>query len=338
MRRSLTVSALALAATQLQVHAQELDQTIVGCAELDCPASSADTANDNCTIADTGSFPNVGLTRVPSSDAALAGLSWVKGFNVTDPPTGNRTFHSSFYLGAPSSLALNASTGACAVFLHGAAAWSLAFGVNGTGETAQGTCSEAMGSTCVDAIVARAKELVGDYTDSDDVTSTVDACAKLQSDLLDSTLDACTPISKGSWTNFTSVALTGDGAPTAISQEQNSSSACWPITPKEDSLTLVTEYTVEGNDFVADAEEAQWTITPILTVFYPASNGSVVDTIDASLSCVKAMGPAKASLDTINDGTNDTDSGATALSSPNSLTTAVSCFTAAVLFGLYAAF
>ncbi|KAI1413249.1 hypothetical protein F5Y13DRAFT_161846 [Hypoxylon sp. FL1857] len=332
MRAALTISAVAVAAAQVQ--AQDLNQTIVGCVEVDCPASSQDSVNDNCTVADTGSFTYIGLTRQPGNDSALAGLSWVKGFNITDSSSG-RNFHSSFYLGAPPSLSLNASTGGCAIFMHGVSG-SISFGQNGTDPTSQGTCNDAMGSSCVDALTAAARSHIQDYTSgSGDRPSIADACARLQSDLQSATVDACAPIQKGTWSNFTAVALTGDGAPQPISQQANASSTCWPITPKDDSLTLVSEYTQPGSDLVADAEKAQWAITPVLTVFYPESDGSVVHDIDASLTCVKAMGPAKASLDTMNNGTSDNPgSGAATLSSSYSL---VSAAIFAVIFASYMA-
>ncbi|KAI0837186.1 hypothetical protein F5Y06DRAFT_93397 [Hypoxylon sp. FL0890] len=340
MRAAFTISAVAVAAAQ--VHAQDLNQTIVGCVEVECPASSQDTVNDNCTIADTGSFPYIGLTRVaaPSqqtNDTALSGLSWVKGFNITDS-SGGRNFHSSFYLGAPPSLSLNASTGGCAVFMHGVSS-SLAFGQNQTDPEAQGTCADAMGASCVSALTAAARSHISDYYNTNgDKPSAADACARLQSDLQNATVDACAPIQKGSWSNFTSVALTGDGAPQPISQQQNASSNCWPITPKDDSLALVSEYTQPGSDLVEDAEKAQWAITPILTVYYPISDGSPLHDVDASLSCVKVMGPARASLDTMNNGTNDnTGSGAAALSSSYPLVSATFCAVIAAVFASYMA-
>ncbi|KAI1774802.1 hypothetical protein F4818DRAFT_73676 [Hypoxylon cercidicola] len=311
MRTTITITALAAAAAQ----AQDLNQTIVGCVEVECPAA-ADNVNDNCAIADTGSFPSIGLTRVPTDNSALSGLSWVKGFNITDA-NSQRTFHNSFYLGTPPDLNLSNSTGGCAVFLHGASG-SLSFGQNETSATAEGTCADAMGSLCVDALVSRARTLVEGYANEDDRPSISDTCARLQRDLEDGRDDACASISNGDWSNFVGAALTGEGAPQPISQQQNSSSTCWPVIPKQDGLTLISEYHTTGSDLVEDAERAQWAITPVLTVFYSAGNGSLVTDVDASLSCVKTMGPARASLDTINDGSDDHDSGATTLSASKS--------------------
>ncbi|KAI1378583.1 hypothetical protein F4677DRAFT_411307 [Hypoxylon crocopeplum] len=326
LRTAITISALAAAAA---VQAQDLNQTIVGCVEVDCPAA-ADNVNDNCTVADTGSFPFIGLTRVPTSNTALAGLSWVKGFSIIDSSEG-RNFHSSYYLGTPPALSLNSSTGGCAVFLHGAEGELHFGGQNDTTDTAQGTCASAMGNSCVDALVSRARSLVEGYTRDSNRPSISDACAQLQSDLEDSMDDACLPISRGSWSNFTGVALTGDGAPLAHSQD---SSPCWPITPKEDELTLVSEYDIAGSQLVSDAEDAQWAITPILTVFYPEGDGSIVNGVDASMSCIKVMGPPLASLDTMS--ADDPNSGAAALSSSYSWASAALCVAIAASLALYA--
>ncbi len=109
---------IVLALSVACVRAQELNKTIVGCVELECPPSSADNANDDCTVADS-SFPYVGLTRIPTENKDLQGkVSWTKGFNITDTPDSGRTFHNAFYLGTSPDLDLG-DTGACAVLLHG---------------------------------------------------------------------------------------------------------------------------------------------------------------------------------------------------------------------------
>lgn len=52
-----------------------------------------------------------------------------------------------------------------------------------------------------------------------------------------------------------------------------------------------------------------YAITPILTLFFPTGNQSIVTEADASLSCLKVVGPSRASLDTMNDGSQDPNSG-----------------------------
>ncbi|KAI0490981.1 hypothetical protein F4859DRAFT_30051 [Xylaria cf. heliscus] len=238
-----------LALSVSYVRAQEFKQTIVGCAELECPPSSADTANDNCTVADN-SFPYVGLTRIPTQKPDLKGkVSWTKGFNIADTPDNGRTFHSAFYFGTSPDLDLE-TTGACAVLLHGVET-ALSFGTDVPKETAQGTCFDAMGSDCVNALLDRARKVLDTFlflnnTHSGDFLNNSRfgrvACATLQDDLSKNMDDACLPISKGSWTNLNSTVLSRKGAAQPISGDKNSSSTCWPVLPKENQLTLVSEY------------------------------------------------------------------------------------------------
>ncbi|KAK6949299.1 hypothetical protein Daesc_009374 [Daldinia eschscholtzii] len=313
LRKVFAISALAAAT----VHAQDLRQTIVGCADLECPADGPGSTSDDCTVADTGSFIYVGLTRVPTDNDALSGISWTKGFDVGSSDN-KRQFQNTFYLGTPPDLQLNNSTGACAVFLHGASK-NLAFpGENS--EPAQGTCADAMGSSCVDALVSRARNLVNGYNSGDEKLSVSEVCSRLQEDLEDSNDEACAKISQGHWSNFTSTTLTGEDAPKPITQQQNSSSNCWPIIPKQDDLTLVSKYNYTGGEYASELEKAMFAITPIITVFYSAGDGSLVTETEASLSCIKVVGPARASLSTMDNGSNDHDgSGAMGLSSSQSL-------------------
>ncbi|RYP63363.1 hypothetical protein DL769_006978 [Monosporascus sp. CRB-8-3] len=296
--------ALAIVLAAVTVHAQDSEKTIYGCVDVGCPASTQDSANDNCTVAGR-SFPYVGITRIPTGGEALTGLTWSKGFNITD--NGERMFGSSYYLGSPPDLDLS-NTGACAIFFHGVSG-SISFETDPPNdETTQGTCSDAMGAACVDALTARARNLdIGDGTSAEEV------CARLRDDLEENMDDACARIAGGSWSNLTTVALTGNGAPEPITSQQNASSNCWPLTEKQDDLTLVSDYQVPGGDLVDDVYEAQWAITPILTLFYPNGEGSLVDAADASLSCVKVMGPALASVDTMSNGTADSEGGAASL-------------------------
>lgn len=197
MKHLSTVLALSVA----YVRAQDFNQTIVGCVELECPPSSADTVNDDCTVADN-SFPYVGLTSLPTENKDLKGkVSWTKGFNITDTPDHNRTFHSAFYLGTSPDLDLG-DTGACAVLFHGLEA-ALSFDkVDANQDTAQGTCSDAMGSDCVAALLDRAQKLLDSF--GNDAPSSEEACVRLQDDLNKNMDNACLSISKGSWTNLTS--------------------------------------------------------------------------------------------------------------------------------------
>ncbi|KAI1123466.1 hypothetical protein F5Y10DRAFT_270036 [Nemania abortiva] len=275
--------------------AQALNQTIVGCIALQCPPST-ESVVDNCTVADS-SFSIVGFTQIPTENNDLKGkVSWTKGFNATDNLHNNRTFHSSFYFGTSPDLDLG-DTGACAVLFHGIEA-ALSFD-SFDKETAQGTCSDAMGSGCVTALLDRAKKLLDSF--GNDIPSSEEACSKLQDDMLKNMDNACLSVSK-SWTNLTPTILSGNGALQPLSGDKNSSSTCWPVLPKENQLTLASEYYTKGGGSIDDLEAAMFAITPILTLFYPTGNQSIVTEADASLSCLKVVGPDRASLGTMSDG------------------------------------
>ncbi|KAI1173621.1 hypothetical protein F4777DRAFT_429431 [Nemania sp. FL0916] len=310
------------------VRGQDLNKTIVGCADLECPPSSADKQSDNCTVTDK-SFGYVGVTRIPTSQKSLQGLSWTKGYTAVDLPNNNRTFQSYFYLGTPPGLKLN-GTGACSVFFNGIST-SLSFGgEDGKNETSQGTCADALGSDCVNGLVDHAKRFV-----QDSGSNNTDLCSALQDELRKNVDNACLHISSGVWTNLTSIDLAGNAPGTVavqpISALDNSTSTCWPVLPKQNQLVHVTDYIAQGTLLSGDAQAALVAITPILTVFYPTEKDSAVADIDASLTCVKVVGPPRASLDTINNGTGE---GAAASLSPSSamLATAMMGSFLAVLF------
>ncbi|KAI0873664.1 hypothetical protein GGS24DRAFT_517374 [Hypoxylon argillaceum] len=280
-------------ASLASVRSQDLNSTIVGCVEVGCPASTVSKTDDNCTVAG-GSYSYVGLARVPTTQENLKGLSWTKGSGAAL----NQSFQTSFFLGTPPNLNLS-NTGACSVFLHGVSK-TLLFG--GDSETSQGTCADAMGSACVDALLDRARSVFkGSNTNS---TSSADLCSALQDDLEKNMDNACQSKSQGSWTNLTSTALTGNGSPQPISAKDNSTSTCWPVLPKQYELTHVTDHTVATSIYLQDIKAALFAITPVLTVFYPNGEGSVVSDIDASLTCLKVVGPERASLATMDDGSN----------------------------------
>ncbi|KAI0418224.1 hypothetical protein F5X98DRAFT_374019 [Xylaria grammica] len=285
-------------ASLARVRGQDLNSTIVGCIEVGCPASSAIPTSDDCAVADE-SFDAVGLVRVPTTQKTLNGLSWTKGVNIAELP-GNKTSRSVFYLGTPLDLNLKDS-GACSVFLHGLSPTLSFGGENGNQETANGQCADAMGSDCVNALLDRARAFVKG-SDNNSISG-ADLCSALQDNLSKNITGACPHLSDRPWTKMSSTALTGSHSPQPISAKENATSTCWPVLPKEHRLTYVTDYVVRITDFsVHDIQALSFAITPILTVFYPTGSGSGIDDVDASLTCVKIMGPSRASFENMRDG------------------------------------
>lgn len=100
------------------------------------------------------------------------------------------------------------NTGACAIFFHGVSE-NLTF--KQPGDTPQtmagrlgmdGTCSQALGSACVDYLTARAQKfaiLGGDNA------SPQERCDELREDFEKNIDDACSQVNGGPWRNLTAV-------------------------------------------------------------------------------------------------------------------------------------
>ena len=122
----------------------------------------------------------IGVAQIPTdAGSGLPNFSWTEGVSVIDTKP-NRTFHKSFYFGAPPTTNLG-GTGACAVFLTGVSQ-SVRFAGNDVART-RGTCEEALGADCVQALTSRAEAL-----DVRGLGST-EACEKLRQDLEGSPID-----------------------------------------------------------------------------------------------------------------------------------------------------
>ena len=183
---------LAVATTQFffsqNAIAQDLNQTIVGCADVECPTMSGSTSAE-CKLSNK-TFTAVGLARIPVEADSLQGLSWVEGVAVTDSGGKNRTFDKSFYLGTPPQLTLN-GTGACALFFSQVSERVL-FGKEDEDQSAtQGTCDQAMSEKCVSAIISRAEALALDGL------SSTEACTKLEKEFQDNLDSECASSAPG---------------------------------------------------------------------------------------------------------------------------------------------
>lgn len=171
-----TCITLALLALQLLAQGQE----ILGCADLNCPPLDQTTTFVNCTIADK-SFGAIGVASIPINNHQLPRLTWTEGVNIHDRD-GQRTFDKSFYLGTPPHIDFT-GIGACAVFFNTVNA---TFKSGPRNDVSTGTCQDALGLNCVDAIIQRANNV--------NVTglSSSAACTKLQAAFTNNTVDtAC---------------------------------------------------------------------------------------------------------------------------------------------------
>ncbi|KAK7393861.1 hypothetical protein QQX98_013356, partial [Neonectria punicea] len=196
-----TILSLALAQALIApgAVAQSLDETIVGCAEVECPTAGRSTSAE-CQLVDK-TLGMIGLARVPVEADALEGLSWVEGVAIADPNDGNRTFDKSFYLGTPPSLSLN-STGACALFFTHVSDRVRFDDEDDDLSVSQGTCEEAMSKKCVSALISRAEDL-----DVDGLSSG-EACKKLQEEFEDNLDSECASFAdRSKWVSLETIDL-----------------------------------------------------------------------------------------------------------------------------------
>ncbi|KAM0814413.1 hypothetical protein AB5N19_00203 [Seiridium cardinale] len=274
--RNLAIVALCIILPHHSSLAQDLPSTIVGCAEVSCPKTNG--SDDTCTVSDE-TFAGIGLARIPGLPDSLGGLSLVKGVNISVSGPGpdsngeDRQYKSVYYLGTPAALGLVTLEG-CAVIFHST--------VNGTkfqGEdmsTEQGSCPDIITQSCIDALTQQAVR-------SWNSAAGTNRCDSIDNTLQANILDECddmTGTGRGLG-DFSVEALSGLSSITA---DQNSSSNCWPITPKTDTLTKITEDTAsDGYDF-EDFQDQVYKVTPVLTILSTPENDTT-----SQLTCLKVI-------------------------------------------------
>ncbi|KAI0393823.1 hypothetical protein F5Y17DRAFT_430399 [Xylariaceae sp. FL0594] len=253
-----------LLASIANASSEALNSTIVGCVEVGCPPSSSVKAEDNCTVTDN-SYSYIGLTSLDTAHDNLKGLTWTKAVKAIDSGGKSITFKSSFLLGTPPNLDLSNTT-ACSLFFHGISP-SLSFHNNTPDlELAQGTCSDALGADCAKSLLDQARGFLD--RSRDNITSSEELCSALRENLTKNMTEACWPVSKFPWSDVDAIALTGGGSPKPIKSEENSTSTCWPVLPKQNELTHVSDYTLPTSSQGTEAGRGLFYITPILTLFH----------------------------------------------------------------------
>ncbi|GAB1315584.1 hypothetical protein MFIFM68171_05794 [Madurella fahalii] len=267
---------LALASAVLVITPYARAQ-IASCAEVECPVVPG-TTSAMCTVADK-TFDAVGFTFIRNGPSMF--LSWLKGVGAEDVSSSDRVYDQSFYFGTPPGFDFG-GTGACALFFT-----QVSESVRFDGDDprrSQGTCQQAMSEECVSALVTRAKAV-----DLDGLSGEA-ACERLQQDFSSNFDSACSSFATGSrWSGITAHALSGPGSPEPITGQQNASSNCWPVRPKDSSLRLVASLNSTGDTQVETLVDNFFGVTPILTVFFPGDSDNIISQREASLTCLKAI-------------------------------------------------
>lgn len=227
----------------------------LSCAHVECPIEEG-TTSAICRVAGD-EFGAVGVVDIETDNQALDGLTWTKAVGA-DTLDGERTYRQTFYLGTPEGFNLN-NTGSCAVFFDKVSD-KVKFGDLDV-RNADGKCRDAMSEACVTALLDRAKKV--DFSG----LSSQEACAALEKEFSENLDSACAQFStlRTGWADVhvhrkipaisgsyiprqktradmnvsAQIALSGEDAPEPISDQQNSTSTCWPVLPKNNDLTLV---------------------------------------------------------------------------------------------------
>ncbi|RDL39947.1 uncharacterized protein BP5553_04287 [Venustampulla echinocandica] len=236
------------------VHSQSLSSTIVGCIDVDCPTGPGSITTVQCTVVDK-TFHTIRLAPIELLPRTTT---------LETPPDTNLT-----------------GTGACAVFFGKVSDRASFSGSSRVIEESEGTCQEAIGTDCVNALVKRATNV--------DVKGlgNVEACSKLETAFKENLDDACKSIATDS--KWKGLSVKGNGAAKPITTAQNSTSNCWPIVPKQYDLALVNSADTPGDFTSTSVYNNLFGITPILTLFYPG-NGSLITEAEAQMTCMKTKG------------------------------------------------
>lgn len=187
--RTLITLASALLATVSYAGAE-----ILSCADVECPISPGVTSA-NCTVVDQD-FNAVGVVGLDTTVDGLQGVSWTKAVGVDSNDDGSgRTFRQSYYLGTPEDFDFGSTT-ACAL-LFTQVSDRVRFG-DDDARNSEGTCRDAITDACVDALLARARNV-----DLEGLSGSA-ACERLQQEFSENLDEACTAFAQASnWAGLT---------------------------------------------------------------------------------------------------------------------------------------
>lgn len=158
---------------------------LLGCDAVGCPMDNYRTPK--CEVGNV-TLKAIGIANVTTTLDSQP-LTWTLGLqelNGTQP-----TFDRNFYLGTPTSLDLNGTTG-CALFFEG---------VSGNLTTLAGnqldkfTCTNTLSESCVSDLITQAESSSKDIEDTSDTSK---FCNKLRDSLVNKPPSSCEGV-KGSW-------------------------------------------------------------------------------------------------------------------------------------------
>ena len=237
---SFKLTIFAMAAAVKDVLAWDLKDPILSCADVSCPY---DGVNPTCTVVND-TFIGVGIVPIPDLPDVLSGTSLIKavGLSQSDDDTQNvvevrasdtigpnTTFRSAYYLGTPASLDPSKLSGCLVVFhdnrdgLH----------FNSLGDVPNiemdtGFCADVISQDCTNELQNMAMEAM-EHTES---------CRALDQMLQNTPTKSCDDFA-GLYRGLGSYTVVDASNLSPITKEDNSTSDCWPVFPKEAQLSSV---------------------------------------------------------------------------------------------------
>ena len=270
--RALVLTILALSTSSNAV--------ILGCSDVNCPLDQ--NHNPQCSIANS-TASGIGLTSVNSALSTSQPLTWT--LLVQEIKADQNMFERDFFLGTPPSLDLSSNSSslksACALFFDGIAT-KLRF-PGSDREYDQGTCDDALNSTCVADLLTQGHDELDKIIKSNQNTSDeASVCNSLSDALRDHAPASCTAPADGKWGTLLARPLTGANASKPVNQ-----GTCHPTNEPGYALTQVAANQIQSpSRNVNDLEPILLGITPIMII----THGGGSSDIENSLTCLKTVG------------------------------------------------
>ncbi|CAI6292461.1 unnamed protein product [Periconia digitata] len=292
-----TVSSLAAA--------QWLDDKALGsCRDIECPGTNLDA----CPVSNQ-TYVNIGVDTFPynSSSSQSNNLTWTIGvhvYDVDDPDDGlPRVVEKAFFLGTPEGLNLTTNTdrGGCAVLME---TYDL---LQNSRTPIRQRCEQTIGEGChkelQDNVLSFAKDQGNQFNGSSD------ACDGLEQYLW--TVSGDGSKCAFDWRKVHYIPLIGPSAPKALTEEQNSTTECYPTRPTTNDLTLVQNWNNSGTIWYNDTTDMLNSLNLALTVFWDKNGDADVKTQDSHVSCLWPLYESVGSDKNKNSGSGPKESGST---------------------------
>ncbi|PGH26424.1 hypothetical protein AJ80_01922 [Polytolypa hystricis UAMH7299] len=271
------------------LHTTSAHSELVGCDTFKCPIGNG--GNSFCAVGEIN-FTAIGISSFNSTyvNNGTTPLTWTVGATAYPanvyPPQDSQYIRvsRSFFLGVPPTADLvdNDSFGACAIFLRGVFA--------GQSDPSQGeisACDSSLGSRCKDGLLGLANNITNSLLSSENVAG-LQFCHRLARELRLQLPAACKR-DRYLEPTFNSKR---DRSPLLVQKD----SECYPTTGGRD-YNLTSEFV--ANDRASPEHDALRRIrteaTPLMTVFYPASQENKTSNlsssgIDVHMTCLQVVG------------------------------------------------